>query len=44
MTLSAEEWQRIIIWLDSVCQFYGVHEKEGGDTQLAGGIAHPTLE
>ncbi|HPB11757.1 MAG TPA: hypothetical protein PLT74_10890, partial [Kiritimatiellia bacterium] len=44
VTLSADDWQRIIIWLDSVCQFYGVYEKEGGETQLAGGIAHPTLE
>ena len=44
VTLSADDWQRIIIWLDSVCQFYGVYEKEGGATQLAGGVAHPTLE
>jgi len=24
--------------------FYGVHEREGGQVQLCGEIAHPTLE
>ena len=35
---------RIVTWLDSVCQFYGVYEKEGGESQLAGGLAQPTLQ
>ena len=42
--LTADEWDRIVTWLDSVCQFYGVYEKDGGEEQLAGGIAYPTLE
>jgi hypothetical protein len=42
--LTAEEMERIIIWLDSVCQFYGVYEKEGGEAQLRGEIAEPTLK
>lgn len=42
--LTSEEMERIIIWLDSVCQFYGVYETEGMNEQLKGGIAHPTLE
>ena len=42
--LSAEEMERIIIWLDSVCQFYGVYEKEGGEKQLRGEHAEPTLK
>ena len=42
--LSADEMSRIVTWLDSVCQFYGVYEKTGGEVQLAGGLATPTLE
>ena len=42
--LTDAEMHRIIVWLDSVSNFYGVYEKEGGEIQLAGGIAHPTLE
>lgn len=42
--LNADEKARIITWLDSVCQFYGVYEKEGGESQLAGGLALPTLQ
>ena len=42
--LTANETCRIVTWLDSVCQFYGVYEKAGGEAQLAGGEAHPTLE
>ena len=42
--LSGEEMSRLVTWLDSVCQFYGVYEKEGGDSQLAGGLAAPTLQ
>ena len=44
VNLSKDENNRLITWLDSVCQFYGVYEKEGGETQLAGGLATPTLE
>ncbi len=42
--LTPEEMERIIVWLDSVCQFYGVYEKEGGGKQLRGEEAHPTLK
>jgi len=35
---------RITLWLDSCSVFYGVYEKEGGEAQLRGEIAHPTLE
>jgi len=42
--LTEAETDRIVTWLDSVCQFYGVYEKEGGEAQLAGGLARPTLE
>lgn len=42
--LSPEEMNRLIVWLDSVSQFYGVYEKAGGEEQLRGGIALPTLE
>ena len=35
---------RLVIWLDSVCQFYGVYEKDGGEAQLAGGTAAPSLQ
>ena len=42
--LGADELSRIVIWLDSVCQFYGVYEKAGGEAQLAGGLAEPTLQ
>ena len=42
--LTAEETSRIVTWLDSVCQFYGVYEKAGGEAQLAGGLAQPTLQ
>ena len=44
LTARGEETDRIVTWLDSVCQFYGVYEKEGGEAQLAGGLARPTLE
>ena len=42
--LTPDEMSRIVTWLDSVCQFYGVYEKEGGESQLAGGPAAPTLQ
>ncbi|MGM0488889.1 MAG: discoidin domain-containing protein [Planctomycetota bacterium] len=42
--LSSEEMHRITLWLDSTSLFYGVYEKEGGEAQLRGEIAQPTLE
>jgi hypothetical protein len=42
--LSAEDMHRITVWLDSCSLFYGVYEKEGGQAQLRGEIARPTLE
>jgi hypothetical protein len=42
--LSEEERQKIAIWLDCVSPFYGVYEKEGGELQLQGKTAVPTLE
>jgi hypothetical protein len=42
--LPPEDLHRITLWLDSTSIFYGVYEKEGGEAQLRGEIAHPTLE
>jgi hypothetical protein len=42
--LSAEDWQRLSVWLDSCSLFYGVYEKEGGQAQLRGEVAYPTLQ
>ena len=42
--LSEEDMHRIIVWLDSYSPFYGVYETEGGEAQLRGEIAYPTLE
>jgi hypothetical protein len=42
--LSAAELHRIALWLDCVSMFYGVYEREGGEAQLGGEIATPTLE
>ncbi|MCL2117068.1 MAG: discoidin domain-containing protein [Planctomycetaceae bacterium] len=42
--LSDEELHRISLWLDCVSPFYGVYEKEGGEAQLRGEIAFPTIE
>lgn len=42
--LSEEELHRLTLWLDSATMFYGVYEKEGGEAQLRGEIARPTLE
>ena len=42
--LSDEEMHRIVLWLDCLSNFYGVYEKEGGEAQLRGEIAWPTLE
>jgi hypothetical protein len=42
--LTPEEMRRITVWLDSMSNFYGVYEKEGGIAQLRGEIVQPTLE
>ena len=42
--LPPEDLHRITLWLDSCSMFYGVYEKEGGEAQLRGEIAKPTLE
>ena len=42
--LPAEDKHRLAVWLDSCSLFYGVYEKEGGQAQLRGEIARPTLE
>jgi len=42
--LTADELNRIVLWLDCVSPFYGVYEREGGIAQLKGEIAYPTLE
>ncbi len=42
--LTAEEMHRITLWLDLLSNFYGVYEKEGGEAQLRGETAYPTLE
>jgi len=42
--LSEEELHRITLWLDCCSMFYGVYEKEGGEAQLQGLVARPTLE
>ncbi|MHC4679377.1 MAG: HzsA-related protein [Planctomycetota bacterium] len=42
--LSPEEMRRITVWLDSCSPFYGVYEKEGGEAQLRGEVARPTIE
>jgi hypothetical protein len=42
--LSPEDLHRLTLWLDLSTMFYGVYEKEGGEAQLRGEIAMPTLE
>ncbi len=42
--LPPEDLHRITLWLDCVSLFYGVYEKEGGQAQLRGEVARPTLE
>jgi hypothetical protein len=42
--LSDEDMHRLTLWLDCSSMFYGVYEKEGGEAQLRGEIARPTLE
>jgi hypothetical protein len=35
---------RLAVWLDSCSLFFGVYEKEGGEAQLQGAMAKPTVE
>ena len=42
--LSADDLHRLTVWLDSCSLFYGVYEKEGGQAQLRGEVAQPTLQ
>ena len=42
--LPPDDMHRLTVWLDSCSLFYGVYEKEGGQAQLRGEIARPTLE
>ena len=42
--LSPEEMHRVTLWLDLTSNFYGVYEREGGQAQLRGDVAYPTLE
>lgn len=42
--LPPEDFHRLTLWLDCSSLFYGVYEKEGGEAQLRGEIAYPTLE
>jgi hypothetical protein len=44
LKLPAEDLHRLAVWLDSCSLFYGVYEKDGGEAQLRGAIAQPTLE
>ncbi|MBN2475824.1 MAG: discoidin domain-containing protein [Pirellulales bacterium] len=42
--LSEEELHRLGLWLDCCSMFYGVYEAEGGQAQLQGKTARPTLQ
>ncbi|MBM4154486.1 MAG: hypothetical protein FJ221_05595 [Lentisphaerae bacterium] len=42
--LPSEDFHRLTLWLDTVSMFYGVFEQEGGEAQLRGELAAPTLE
>ena len=42
--LPPEDLHCLTVWLDSCSLFYGVYEKEGGEAQLRGEIAQPTLQ
>jgi hypothetical protein len=41
--LSPEDFHRLTLWLDCSSIFYGVFEKEGGEAQLRGERASPSL-
>lgn len=42
--LSAEDFHRLVLWIDCCSMFYGVFEKEPGEAQLRGEIAEAILE
>jgi hypothetical protein len=42
--LSPEDYHRLTLWLDCVSMFYGVFEKEPGQAQLRGEVAHAILK
>jgi len=42
--LPDEDLHRLTLWLDCCSIFYGVYEKAGGEAQLRGEVARPTLE
>jgi cytochrome c553 len=44
VSLADADWRRLMLWLDSCSSFYGVYEKDGGEAQLRGELARPTLE
>jgi hypothetical protein len=44
VALPREDLHRIVLWLDCTSMFYGVYEKEGGEAQLRGERAMPTLQ
>jgi hypothetical protein len=44
VSLSPDDFHRLTLWLDLSSVFYGVYEKEGGEAQLRGETAIPTLE
>ena len=44
LKLTSEDFHCLALWLDCSTMFYGVFEKEGGEAQLLGGIAKPSLE
>lgn len=41
--LSPDDFHRLTLWMDCSSMFYGVFEKEGGEAQLRGENASPTL-
>ena len=43
LRLSPEDFHRLTVWMDCASMFYGVFEKEGGEAQLRGELAGPTL-
>lgn len=44
LQLTADDYHRLALWLDCSSMFYGVFEQAGGELQLSGGVARPTLE
>jgi hypothetical protein len=44
VNLAPEDMHRLTLWLDCSSMFYGVYEREGGEAQLRGEVARPTLE